>query len=192
LGETGCQAGSIQFFNFELASGINGATEINPNSIVVTPGGTALFPTFTFTLNAQAAAAQILESFFRFNVTGPGITDGFIRLNSPSATGGAAVTGILDVCSGAKFAGIVPIGCTGQPSTAIAFAIADDSQLIDRVRSMPAGFFDVFVDLTIDGGLSGSAALPSATVGFAVPEASSGLLWALGAISLGLFRRRAR
>jgi Glycosyl hydrolase family 3 N terminal domain len=53
--------------------------------------------------------------------------------------------------------------------------------------------FDVESLDTIDGGLSGSATLNSATVGFSsVPEPSAGLLLAVGLFAFGVFRGRRR
>jgi hypothetical protein len=105
--------------------------------------------------------------------------------------GYGAVTGVLDVCRNASFAGGAPIGCPGPSGSAIAFTIAGDSQLSDSVSFSGSSFFDVFVDLTADGGLSGSATLTSASVSIsAVPEPAAMLLVGVGLAMIGVLRAR--
>lgn len=189
LGTTGCSVGSVQFADFMAAPGLPFASPIDPAAIQVSPIGTAFSPALLFTLNSSAELADIQQSFFRFSVTG-GLTGASISLGSPAATGDGAVTGILDVCSGGLFDPTEPTGCSGVPDTAIAFQIAGNGMPFDS-RSFPASsFFDIFVDLTVDAGPSGTASLSSATVGFtAVPEPSALFLTAAG---LALIFRRLR
>jgi hypothetical protein len=191
LGSAGCQAGALQFADFFLGEGQSFATQIDPNRILVTPGGTFLVPTLLFTLNSSASGGDLFESIFHFDVTGITLSGAAIGLTSPLATGDGAITAVLDVCPDATFIGVDPIGCPTSPGTAIAFAIADDAQLTDS-RDFPlSSFFDVFVDLTNDAGLSGSATLDSATVSIAsVPEPGTLLLLAGGLTILGVLRAR--
>ena len=188
LGSGGCQLGPLLFDNFAIASGQSIATPISPSQVQVTPGGSLFLPSLLFTLNSVAGPGSIFESFFRFQAVGAE-TGVSISLNNPTATGDAAVTGTLDVCRNGTFAGSAPIGCSGASGSAIAFQIAGDSQLSDSTTFAFSSFFDVFVDLTIDGGLAGTASLPSATVAVAaVPEPATLWLIAAGLILVG--RRR--
>lgn len=190
LGAGGCELGAVQFSDFTTAPGQNFATPISPQSIQVTPGGTTFLPSLLFTLNSSATSGNVFESFFRFDVSGT-LTSASALLNSPVALGDGAVTGILDVCAGGSFAGNGPVGCSASASTAVAFAINGDSALSGSVNFPATSFFDVFVDLTIDGGSAGSASLPSAAVSIgAVPEPSVALLIAAGLGIMGTLQMR--
>ena len=71
------------------------------------------------------------------------------------------------------------------------YAISGDAFPNDSKTLGFSSFFDVFFDITIDGGLGGSANLPSASVGIAVvPEPGAGWLIAAGAGALVLLGRR--
>ena len=176
--DVGCTLNGFTFENFELAPVLAGATPIDPTTVQVTPGGGS--PQLLFTLNSSAGPGQIFESFFRFNVVGGAMTGASILLGNPLASGDGAVTGILDVCAGGLFLGIEPIGCeTGISGTAIPFATADLTVPFGAVTLPASNFFDIFVDLTIDGGLSGFASLDSATVAI-TPEPSAMLTMAAG------------
>ncbi|MGH9629691.1 MAG: PEP-CTERM sorting domain-containing protein, partial [Bryobacteraceae bacterium] len=100
---------------------------------------------------------------------------------------------ILDVCPSGSFSGGAPRGCPTSPASLVVFAIDQSSLLSDSANFPVSSSVDVFVDLTVDGGRSGSVTLNSATVGFsAVPEPSAGLLVALGLSAFGVFRARRR
>jgi len=180
----------VRFNNFATAPIQALATLITPDEVQVTPGGTFDVPTLMFTLNRTANTGELFESFFRFNATGPLLQEASIALNGATAAGDGAVTGILDVCSDGAFAGD-PTTCGGTSLSTVVFKIESDSLIADSIKSSPASFFDVFVDLAIDGGLSGTASLQSSTVGIAsVPEPSTILLLAGGLGVLGLRRLR--
>jgi hypothetical protein len=126
----------------------------------------------------SAGPGDILEAFFRLNAAAT-LSAASVALDGANATGDGAVTGILDVCAGDSFLGAVPIDCFGVPGSVVV-AVADGISFpSDSVTFAPASFFDVFVDLTVDGGLNGSATFTSATIGLqAVPE--PGLAWLVG------------
>jgi hypothetical protein len=190
LGATGCQVSTVQFSDFTIVPGLTIATPIDPAQVQVTPGGSAMNPMLLFTLETTATAGEVFQSFFRFSASGP-LIGAAISLTPPTATGDAAVTGILDVCPDGSFSGNAPLGCPTSPASLIVFGIDGSSLLSDSANFPASSFFDVFVDLTIDGGASGSAALGSATVGFtSIPEPSAGLLAALGLSALGVLRAR--
>ena len=190
LGAGGCQSGAVQFGSFLAVPGQFGAAPIDPGQVQVTPGGSQFNPLLLLTLNRTATGAQLFESIFRFTAMGP-LEDVSIALNSPTATGNGVVTGILDVCPGANFAGSSPAGCPKTPASLIAFKSASDAQLSAGTLVTPSSFFDVFVDLTVDGGLNGTATLSSAAVGIsAAPEPSSVFLIAAGLGAIWVWRRR--
>jgi hypothetical protein len=147
-------------------------------------------------LEALAENAVVLESFFRFTAAGSLVGAG-IELGPLSVSGTGSITGVLDVCADAPFT--PPLNCAGTPGTGTVFAIDGADQLSESLSFPASSFFDVFVDLTIDGGGDGSAALTSATVALTtgdtvtvIPEPSTlfTMLVGLGALVLG--RRRLR
>src|SRR4051794_7201895 len=161
LSPDGCTVNGLLFQNFELAELPFGATEVDPNAIQVTPTGGSSAATLLLTLDISAGPGVLRESIFRFNAIGTP-SGASIALGNPLVAGDGAVTGILDVCAGGEFLGVEPIGCTGTPETAIAFATIFDSSLKESVSLPGSSFFDVFVDFAVDGGLGGFASLDSA------------------------------
>jgi hypothetical protein len=191
LGATGCNIGQVQYFNFELGELQAIATEINPAVVQITPG--VPFPLgFLVTLNANANANDVLESVFRFNATSSPISLASIALGNPLVTGDGAITEILDLCADGNFLGIEPIGCSGFATNAVTFAIADDQQLSAQTNFPFSSFFDVFVDITIDGGLDGTASLDTAAVGLETPEPSSLFVLAVSLSTLGMVHSKRR
>lgn len=191
LGVTGCTVGGVDYSAFAIVPGQNGATQINPNSITVTPGGTQYLTMLLLTLNQTANPGTLLESIFRVRTAGL-LTGASVTLGSPVVTGDGAATGILDVCAGGMFAGTAPTGCSATAGSTAAFAIAGGpNQLFDSVAFAPNSFFDIFFDISVDGGASGSAVLSSATLGVnAAPEPSAILFVAAGIGAIGFLRLR--
>lgn len=188
LGAAGCQNGAVTFSAFSSAPGQNGATAIPLLQVMVNPAGMQFMPTLQFTLNQSANPGQLFESFFRFKASSALLTGAMITLNSPVVSGDAAVTGTLDVCPGAMFSGNSPTGCANAVSL-ISLATTGFSMLSDSASFSPRSFFDVFTDLSVDGGLGGgSARFNSATVKFtATPEPSAQQLMLAGLAVLALF-----
>jgi len=195
LGSTGCDAGVVTFSGFQLESGIAGSIPLNPSSVQVTPGGSLNGPTLTLTTNTSATAPDFIDLLIRFRAAGSMLSTTSVTLNQPSFTGDGAVIGILDVCPGAMFSGGTPVGCPSSPGSAVAAVSDGGSFPSDSIISPISSFFDVFAEITIDGGLSGTASLPSAAVRIsAVPEPSTTLLlpFVLLAGARAVRRRRAR
>jgi len=190
LGSGGCTLNQVQFQDFLLAPVAGFATEIDPALIQIAPSGSVFTPTLLLTFNSTANAGEVFESFFHYTAFASPLTIASIGLGSPVVTGDGAITGILDVCAGGIFFPLQPAGCSGSPGTAVAFAIATDAQLSSGLNFAPTSFFDVFVDITIDGGLSGSAFLDSAAVTNTTPEPTTLLLVGLTLGILGTVKLR--
>ncbi len=188
LGAGGCMVGSTVFSNFTTVPGQSFASIIDPTLVQVLPGPN---PNLMFTLNTTAGPGILTESIFRFSATGALGAAG-LGLGSASASGDGAALGILDICPGGSFSGNSPSGCPGGALSGV--ALPGSGTLLTASGSS----FDVFVDLTADGGSAGTAALGSATVSFnvvnptAVPEPAA--FWALGTglAVLGLYRKASR
>lgn len=198
LGSGGCTSGFALFKDFSIAPGQSFAIPIAPAQVLVTPGGPANMPALQFTLGNSATTGFLLESFFRFDISAASLLNATVRLNNPSATGDGAAIASLDICPNASFIGNAPLGCPTLPASLIAFKTADSESLSDTRNFGATSFFDVFADLTIDGGLAGTARLDSATVQVtatgstaAIPEPATALLLIMGSgvLALGRFRR---
>jgi hypothetical protein len=195
LGSAGCDVNRVRFQDFFLTELSSFTTaEIDPALVQITPFAGTLQTAFLLTLNTTAQAGEVKESAFGFTATGS-LNGASIELGTPAVAGDGAITGILDVCAGGFFLGVEPIGCDGTAATAIAFATAFDSQLSSSAGFPLSSFFNVFTDITIDGGLAGSASLDTATVAVATsPEPSVSPLVAagLGTLSMLMSRRKRR
>jgi hypothetical protein len=189
---TGCDLNQVQFSNFFLGELQNGATEIDPASIQVTPSGGLDTATLLFTLNVDASAGELFESSFHFSAAHSPLNGASITLGSPQAAGDGVAIGILDVCAEGSFLGVEPIGCSGSPGTAIVAASDFDTVFSDGVSFPGSSFFDVFVDLTVDGGLGGFASMDSAAVTVTTPEPSTMLVIAFALAGLSVLEARRR
>lgn len=184
----GCEAGDVLLNNFQVAPGQAVAAPIDPSDIQVVPGGTQIVPSLMFVVNRAALGGEVFGALIRFTASAGLLSGAAIWLDG-AAAGDGAVIAILDVCAGGSFAGSEPVGCSGTPAVAIAAITASDvfSDSLTAVNS----FFDIFVDLSVDGGLAGSASLTSATVSItSVPEPAAGVLTAVALALIGVLRTR--
>ncbi len=189
LGASGCQNGNVLFSSFTSAPGQFGAIPIGLSQVAVLPGGSAFMSNLQFTINQTATSGQLLESFFRFKATGPSLVAATVDINSPLVTGDGVNIASLDICPGAMFSGNSPTGCAASQS-AISLESVGFSMLSDSKTFTASSFFDVFADLTADGGPSGSARFGSASVTInATPEPTTILLVLGGLTTLALSRR---
>ena len=190
LGASGCQSGLAMFTGFTTEPGQNAATPIDPSLVFVTPSGSTLNSTLQFTLNSTASANQLFESFFRFEVMATAPLSDTMFLNG-SATGDGAATATQDICPGGSFMGNSPVGCPGSAGSLVTAATESFTMQSDTASFPISSFFDVFVDLSVDGGLSGTATLTSATAQFtATPEPGTTALMLTGLAALALRRLR--
>lgn len=194
LGVTGCSIGPVRLANFAIAPGQTIATPIDPATIQVTPGGTWSAPALTLTLGSSAPAGKLFEAFFRFSVSGAGPLDASIATSSAGATGDGAVTATQDLCPDRVFAGTSPTGCPSAPPPLIAFATVLDADPDSTVSVSPTAYLDVFTDVVVDGGPSGTASLGAVTLSLGgVPEPSLTAQLVTGLVALACLRRmRAR
>lgn len=192
LGSTGCTVASpfqnILFSDFtpQTPSG----SEIPASKILVAPA-TGL-PGLVFTLEQAANSNELFEAFFRFSISGSGLIGLQALLGSSSAALDGVVTGTLEGCGGASFAG--PGGsCGGALITLITVAGDGFSVPSDSIDLASLTSIDVFANITFDGGTLGSASGGSFTVQVVdAPEPSTAILTLSMLAGLAALKRRIR
>lgn len=166
LGPAGCTAAGLTFDTFSVAAPLApGVAPVDPTTVTLTPTSGPGGPGFAFTSATPLAAGpgEVLQLWFGFRVAGAsGVSADSIVLGGPGSpplvSGDGAITMVEDTCLDGLFAA-PSSGCAGDLQTQIAFAIDGDEELEATQPLLVASFFDVFVDLTIDGGLAGDSLL---------------------------------
>ncbi len=186
-----CDVAGITVDDFRLFPDLpSGTTPIDPASVTVSPvvGPAGL----AFALGRTAGAGELFGLGLGFSVGGSGLVGGVLELLGASATGDGAVTAIQGLCFGGSYVADPVLGatCAATELTQIAFATASISDPLQTRAFAPASFFDVFVELAVDGGPSGSAALDAVRLAFPVPEPNGLALAALGLVALAARTRR--
>jgi hypothetical protein len=196
LGAAGCQIGSATFFDFEARSSFFGGSAIDPSQIEVIPMALALGPRLDFVLTGNAGAGEILGAAIGYSISGPKLSLAILSMAGSGDSGDGVATVIEDVCAGDVFVSD-PSNCLNPPQSSI--LVIHDPLLgylgPDSTPLPVASFFDVFVDLTLDGGSAGSASLSgpgTITNQFTVPEPAAVLLMGLGLMALCAWRQRQR
>jgi hypothetical protein len=191
LGSGGCTIGPDTISNFQVASGTAGATPITPADVSISASGSGLNLSLTVSVDQTAGAGKQLEALFSYQLSGASFTGESSILSGASETGDGAVTDLENICAGGMFASGMPAGCTGVPESLVTLDGVQNQNSAD----FPAhSFFDVFVDLTLDGGLSGSASGATVKDTYSgVPEPFSFSLAILGlALGVGAKLRSSR
>jgi hypothetical protein len=175
LGSSGCAVGDISFsaFSVEAFPG-PGALQIDAGSVFLAPVPNGL--SLASGSNQTASAGELMGLRFGFRVSASaGLTGGAVSLVDTSVTPDGVITAILDA---------------GTAGNAIAFDTGDIAEPLASFTGSAFGFFDVFYELGVDGGLSGQAiAGPNlGSVTFAVVPEPGTLPLMLGLLSLLLLR----
>jgi len=192
LGSGGCSIGSYTLADFTaIPPLLVGSTEIDPTAVSITPIPlSAPFIGLQVDTDVSADVGDFFATFFRFRIDGT-LFGADLSLTPGRVAGDGLILGIVDLCADGTFDPTGPTGCTGTPESLIVGEIPDFLFSPD-FDNIPASFFDVFVELSVDGGVSGSAASGSLSLRFdtGIPEPSSLLLMAAGLMSIAFFRRR--
>lgn len=177
----GCSVGGTVFADFSALT--TTGTLIDPASINLTPLFMGNDRGFRFDLNQTANANDARGILIGYTVGLTGAAS--VQLNNSIVTPDGANTSILNLCTG-NFDPGGPTGCTGASNFAIAFDIGA-AQELQAALALPQSAFDVFVDIVIDGGPSGSASLGSVTVLHTIPEPSTWSAALLGLLAAGFW-----
>jgi hypothetical protein len=196
LGVGGCSIGVATFSGFSSSPSLfPGATEIAAADIVVTPAALSNGALLDFGVVASAGPGEITGVLIGYSVSSPIFNVATLAMTGTDATSDGVVTAVQDLCLGGTFLGD-PTTCSGMLQSLI---VLEDELGPIGPETQPfltaSSFFDVFVDITIDGGTFGSAQLDGTvrnqyTGDQVIPEPTSLLLIGTGLV--GLVSRRLR
>lgn len=176
----GCTIDSTLFAGFSALASTG--TPIDPATVQVTPVLIGNDRGFRFDFNRTAGANDALGILIGYTVSLTNAAS--LTLNGSVVTPDGANTGILNICAG-DFDPGGAFGCTGASDFDIAFDIGVDAKL-QASLGFPLSATDVFVDVVIDSGPTGSATLASATVLHTVPEPATWSVVLIGLACAGL------
>jgi hypothetical protein len=192
LGPDGCTIGTATVKGF-VSDPTTGGVEISETNIRVVPSSPqvgVLQLAFEFLTPVIAGPGDLLGNLIGYSVTGLSPFRAELEMaGSAAGPPDGVVTVVEDLCLGGSFAPFP--ACTGTPQTLI--AVHDSiGAFPTAVASFPRidSFFDVFVDIAVDGGLAGTASLVGPVTTRAVPEPASMLLLTSGLAGIWAWRRR--
>ncbi len=154
LGATGCTIGGDLLSSFSNVAGTYGATELDPTLVSITPSGGASDPELTFSVSSSAAATELLETIFTYELSDSVFLQSTISLANSSETVDGGVTDVQNLCAGGSFGPDGVDGCTGN---ALALVTLDGFQNSDNTPLGSVSSVAVTDDFTLDGGEAGSA-----------------------------------
>ncbi len=190
LGAGGCTIGSSTLSNFEVLSGIGGATEFKASSVSLTPSGGGFSPSLTLSVTGMAAPGVLLETMFTYEISGQAYIANSVLLFGSSETVDGGVTGLENYCAGGSFGPDGVDGCTGATG---ALVTLDGIQNTDKGIFSKVKFVNVTNDFTLDGGIAGSASGGKFTDTFAaVPEPAALALAGFGLLLAAAYRKRSK
>jgi hypothetical protein len=183
LGAGGCTIGPATLFDFTASVLLPSADPIDPADVTVTPaGGIGL----DFGVSQTATPTDLFDILIGFSISGTSLGQATLSMDGTAAAGDANVTGVADVCVGDEFLGSDPgAPCPGTVQSLI--VVQDSFGLIspDTKSFAVDSFFDVFVDITVDGGLFGTSSIDgTVSAVFQAPEPGSLLLVGMALVAL--------
>lgn len=168
LGAGGCTVANVSFSNFaEVAPVSPGASQVSSYSVFLTPISGPSGLGFAFSSGTASSGTAIVagpgdlfELWFGFRASGgSGFTSNTIALGVPLVEVDGSITIVEQKCLEGAYDTSVGSCSTGAEILQIVFADAVDSDLEETASFATASFFDVFIDLVIDGGTVGGAQL---------------------------------
>ena len=193
LGAGGCSLGATPdapvVKGFTITPGLFGATPLDAGFVTITPIDLPSKKGLNVAYSTTAVASA-LETFFQFQITGPQLVGVAQTLANSAATGDGAVTGLTNLCRDGSYAGAV-FGCSGTDHSLTVVELDGFSLPHDAAAFPVASFFDVFFELTLDGGLNGTATGASSSLVFTqTPEPGAWALTLCGGLALAGLRHR--
>lgn len=198
LGAGGCTIGTATLGGFSAAQSLAGGVALSPAGITVTPTAIGSGHRLDFGLSALAGPGDLLGLLIGYSVIGLAPTRAGLEMAGSAATAasnpfdtGGVVTVVEDLCLGGAFAPF-PL-CSGAPAFQSVVHDAAGAFPVSKLALGPsAPFFDVFIDIAVDGGTGGSASLNGPVTVQFVPEPAPVALFGLALVAVCLrLRRRA-
>jgi PEP-CTERM motif len=198
LGSAGCQIDDKVFFNFGY-SPTGGLSSVGAGSVTVTPLDNPFDPGLGFQAPWQVGPGISGDAIINYSVAvlpgGNAIIDA--ELGGLGAVQAGGTVNVLEgLCLGGTFGSDLGTGCSSG-NVALLNITNPPLKLGDHTSFAVALLVDVFKDIGLNGGATGSAAISGITQNFsevaAVPEPASFLLMGSGlAAAMGMARRKWR